>query len=227
MREIARDQARGWRKTGAIVLFAVAALLFVMGLQSVIFHSVFPARTAEADQRLLAMLTTGTRDEPGTVDNAKQGPYLPLLAELEAPPRYLRPTATRLAEASGLLDAVRFNASTYLAQVGERGTARVLLSALQAAKTDDPKLAGLVAYSLGRLRFELFRDRPDRDNYLRSVEYLRQSLRADPQAPLARLLFEYLSAMEFAQEAAPEGQGNAEGPAEGERASDTDDVLIF
>lgn len=153
-------------------------------------------------------------------------PYKQLLADLERPPLYLWPTASLLAGKSGYRQAMTLNRALYLAQVGEIGTARVMLAGLHAS-TDDPKMLGLINYTLGRLQFELFRARPDAEFYVQSVFYLRESLQADPDSSLAKRFFDYLFSLSQADSVPRAGEGEPTTPSEGEGAAISADKRKF
>lgn len=137
------------------------------------------------------------RNEVNRLEEAYADPYERLQEALKSPPWYLWPMANVLSQTSGYVDAVTFNRAIYLASVGETGTARVLLSSLH-ARADDPELLGLVYYTLGRIHFEVFRSSPDPESYsdsvqyMQAVQYLRQSLQADPDSTLAKRFHDYL-----------------------------------
>lgn len=152
--------------------------------------------------------------------------YKPLLEEIENPPFYLWPSAYFLANHSGYRDAITLNHTLHLAQVGEVGTARVMLTGLRAS-TEDPQMLGLIYYMLGRLQFELFRSRPEAEFYTQSVQYLRQSLRADPDSPLAKHFIDYLLSLSQGQAAPRAGEGQPTTPSEGEGAAISADKRRF
>lgn len=153
-------------------------------------------------------------------------PYRQLAADLERPPVYLWPTATILAESSGYSRVVTLNRALYLAQVGEIGTSRVMLTGLHAS-AEDPQLRGLVNYMLGRLQFELFRSRPEAEFYTQSVMYLRESLKSDPQSSLGKRFFDYLLSLSQTEAVPREGEGQPTTPAEGEGAAISADRRKF
>jgi len=153
-------------------------------------------------------------------------PYKQLTADLERPPLYLWPIAPLLAVRSGYRQVVTLNRALYLAQVGEIGTARVMLTGLHAS-TDDPLMLGLTNYTLGRLQFELFRARPEAEFYSQSVLYLNQSLQADPDAPLAKRFFDYLLSLSQAESVPRAGEGAPTTPSEGEGAAISADKRKF
>lgn len=152
--------------------------------------------------------------------------YRQLLLDLDSPPLYLWPTASILANKSAYRHAATLNRALYLAQVGEIGTARVMLTGLHAS-TDDPKLLGLANYTLGRLQFELFLSRPEAEFYTQSVAYLRESLQADPDAPLAKRFFDYLLSLSQTEAVPREGEGRPTTPSEGEGAAISADKRRF
>jgi len=153
-------------------------------------------------------------------------PYRRLLEDLEQPPLYLWPVAKILAEKSTYRDAATLNRALHLAQVGEIGTARVVLAGLHAS-ADDPRMLGLTNYTLGRLQFELFLSRPEAEIYLQSVHYLRESLQADPNAPLAKRLFDYLLSLSQTESVPRSGEGEPTTPSEGEGAAISADKRKF
>lgn len=153
-------------------------------------------------------------------------PFRELTAALDRPPFYLWPAGPILARSSGYGEAVSLNRAVYLAQVGEIGTARVMLTGLHAS-AEDPRMQGLVNYMLGRLQFELFRSRPEAEFYTQSVTYLRESLKADPDAPLTKRLFDYLLSLSQAEVVPREGEGRPTTPAEGEGAAISADRRRF
>ena len=152
--------------------------------------------------------------------------YRQLLLDLERPPLYLWPTASIVARKSAYWHAATLNRALYLAQVGEIGTARVMLAGLHAS-TDDPKMLGLTNYTLGRLQFELFISRPEAEFYTQSVGYLRESLRADPDSPLAKRFIDYLLSLSQTEAVPREGEGRPTTPAEGEGAAISADKRRF
>ena len=142
-------------------------------------------------------------------------PYDQLHAELQDPPRYLWPTAGVLLDISGYLNAVTFNRAIYMSQIGDLGTARVLLSGMYAT-SDDQVLLGLVYYGLGRLQWELFLTRLEPENYFQAVNYLRQSIQADPDSSLAKRLFDYMLSLTEAESTPGAGKGDPTTLTEGE-----------
>jgi hypothetical protein len=153
-------------------------------------------------------------------------PYRELIAQLDRPPMYLWPTATLLAETSGYRHAVTLNRALYLAQVGEIGTSRVMLTGLHAS-AEGSQMRGLVNYMLGRLQFELFRSRPEAEFYTQSVMYLRESLKEDPTSSLTKRLFDYLLSLSQTEAVPREGEGRPTTPAEGEGAAISADRRKF
>jgi tetratricopeptide (TPR) repeat protein len=142
-------------------------------------------------------------------------PYEQLHSELQNTPWYLWPTAGKLRNISGYLNAVTFNRAMYLSQIGEIGTARVLLSGMS-ANSDNHELLGLVYYGLGRLQWELFLTRLEPENYFQAVNYLRQSLQADPESSLAKRLFDYMLSLTEAESTPGAGKGDPTTLTEGE-----------
>lgn len=142
-------------------------------------------------------------------------PYDQLHADLQDPPFYLWPTAGVLRNTSGYLSAVAFNRAIYMSQIGEIGTARVLLSGMFAS-SDEQVLQGLIFYSLGRLQWELFLTRLEPENYFQAVNYLRQSIQADPNSSLAKRLFDYMLSLTEAESTPGAGKGDPTTLTEGE-----------
>jgi len=152
--------------------------------------------------------------------------YKDLLADLKRPPLYLWPTAAIYAGRSGYRQAVTLNRALYLAQIGEIGTARVMLAGLNAT-ADDPELLGTIYYTLGRLQFELFMTEPDAEYFTQSVQYLRQSLDADPGMPLAKRLLDYLLSLSQTAAAPQAAEGRPETPSEGQGAAVSAEKRVF
>lgn len=152
--------------------------------------------------------------------------YRQLLIDLGQPPIYLWPIAWIIASRSDYRQAATLNRALYLAQVGEIGTARVMLAGLHAS-ADDPHMLGLANYTLGRLQFELFLARPEAEFYTQSVLYLRESLQADPDSPLAKRFFDYLLSLSQTEAVPREGEGRPTTPAEGEGAAISADKRRF
>jgi hypothetical protein len=194
------------------------------------FETRFPAAPETAAQELRSALASvadggadaaavaGLENDLSRLQALYADHYAPLVETLERPPLFLWPSALFLAESSGYRDAVTLNRAVYLAQVGEIGTARVLLSGLQAS-TDDPRMLGLTLFVLGRLQFEIFRARPEADTFLQSVEYLRQSLRAWPESEPAKRFLDYLLSLGREEAVPREFQGTPLMRSEGEGAA--------
>jgi hypothetical protein len=142
-------------------------------------------------------------------------PFDELHASLREPPIYLWPMAGVLREKSGYMNAVTFNRAIYMAQIGEIGTSRVLLSGMYTS-TDDPELLGLIYYSLGRLQWELFLSRLEPENYFQAVNYVRQSIQADPETSLSKRLFDYMLSLTQAESTPGAGKGDPTTLTEGE-----------
>lgn len=178
--------------------------------------------SADGDDLALARLLADLRRfEAMHVDR-----YEPLLQRLDQPPFWLWPTAQLLSRYSDAGDIVTLNRALHLAQVGEVGTARVLLAGLRAS-TDDPHMLGLVYYVLGRLEFELFRARPEADLYAQSVQYVRQSLQSDPGSELAKRFLDYLLSLQQEEAVPRAGEGKPTTPSEGEGAAVSADERRF
>ena len=153
-------------------------------------------------------------------------PYGELQADLEGPPLYLWPTAKLLMDDSRYLSSATFNRAIYLSQVGEMGTARVLLSGLYASATD-PEFMGLIYYGLGRLQWALFLDRAEPQNYFQAVKYLRQSMQVAPGATLPKRLFDYMLSLNQAESTPGAGKGDPTTLTEGEAGAVSDGTPMF
>lgn len=170
------------------------------------FEASWPDRTAELSQ----VHTSSER-----LEKVYQDPYENLSRAIGRPPAHLWPTAVVLAESSGYSEAITFNRALYLAQTGEFGTARVILTGLH-SRTDDETLLGQIYYGLARLQFELFRSQGESENYLQALQYLRESLQADQENGLASRLLDYLLSLSEAETIPRPGDGNPTNPTEGE-----------
>jgi len=153
-------------------------------------------------------------------------PYGSLFSDLDAPPWYLQPLAGMLRNLSGYYDAVTLNRAMFLARTGELGTARVLLTGLY-ARARDPHVLGLVYYCLGRLQYERFATRPEPENYTQSVQYIRQSLQADPHLSLAKKMLDYLLSLSQAQGIPRPGKGEPKTMTEGSQGAITKEKPLF
>jgi hypothetical protein len=152
--------------------------------------------------------------------------YKELLADLRKPPAFLWPMASIVAERSGYRQAVTLNRALYLAQTGEIGTARVMLAGLNAS-VEDPGVLATIYYTLARLQFELFRATPEVEYYTQSIQYLRQSLIADPDLQLAQRLLDFLLSLPQVAAAPQAADGRPETPSEGEGAAVSAENRIF
>jgi hypothetical protein len=152
--------------------------------------------------------------------------YKTLLAELDRPPAYVWPVAVVLAERSGYRQSVRLNRALYLAQTGDIGTARVMLAGLNAS-ADDPRIRATIYYLLGRLQFELFRATPEVEYFTQALQYLRQSLQADPELQLAKRLLDFLLSLPQSAAAPQSAEGRPETPSEGEGAAVSAEKRVF
>ncbi len=198
--------------------------------------TVTPRDAVEALARKLPALATENRVDAGVIRNlmARLGrlqiiyadSYKDLLADLREPPAFLWPMASIVAERSGYRQAVTLNRALYLAQTGEIGTARVMLAGLNAS-VEDPDLLATIHYTLGRLHFELFRATPDVEYYTQSIQYLRQSLVADPDLQLAQRLLDFLLSLPQAATAPQTADGRPETPSEGDGAAVSAEQRIF
>lgn len=192
------------------------------------------AVAALADQ--MPALTAGSRADAGAVRKLTASlerlraiyadSYKELLADLRKPPIFLWPMASIVAERSGYRQAVTLNRALYLAQTGEIGTARVMLAGLNAS-VEDPGVLATIYYTLARLQFELFRATPEVDYYTQSIQYLRQSLIADPDLQLAQRLLDFLLSLPPTAAAPQAADGRPETPSEGEGAAVSAENRIF
>lgn len=192
------------------------------------------AVAALADQ--MPALTAGSRADAGAVRKLTASlerlraiyadSYKELLADLRKPPIFLWPMASIVAERSGYRQAVTLNRALYLAQTGEIGTARVMLAGLNAS-VEDPGVLATIYYTLARLQFELFRATPEVDYYTQSIQYLRQSLIADPDLQLAQRLLDFLLSLPQVAAAPQAADGRPETPSEGEGAAVSAENRIF
>ncbi len=193
------------------------------------------AAIAELKQEL-PILLVGSDLEPAALDDllgrldrlqsVYADHYKPLLDEMRDPPLYLWPTAAMLANRSGYLRSAKLNRALYLAQTGDIGTARVMLAGLNAS-VDDERVLGTILYTLGRLQFELFREMPEVEYYTQSLQYLRQSLAADPESQRAKRLLDFLLSLPQAATAPQSAEGRPENPSEGEGAAISAEKRIF
>lgn len=195
-----------------------------------------PRDTVEALARELPALTADNRADADAIRNLTArlerlqaiyaDSYKALLADLRKPPVSLWPVASIVAERSGYRQAVTLNRALYLAQTGEIGTARVMLAGLNAS-VEDPDVLATIHYTLGRLQFELFRATPEVEYYTQSIQYLRQSLAADPDSQLAQRLLDFLLSLPQAATAPQAADGRPETPSEGEGAAVSAEQRIF
>ena len=192
------------------------------------------AVAALADQ--MPALTAGSRADAGAVRKLTASlerlraiyadSYKELLADLRKPSIFLWPMASIVAERSGYRQAVTLNRALYLAQTGEIGTARVMLAGLNAS-VEDPGVLATIYYTLARLQFELFRATPEVEYYTQSIQYLRQSLIADPDLQLAQRLLDFLLSLPPTAAAPQAADGRPETPSEGEGAAVSAENRIF
>lgn len=195
-----------------------------------------PREAVDALVRELPALTAGNRVDAGAIRELTgrlerlqaiyADAYKDLLTDLREPPILLRPTASIIADRSGSREAVTLNRSLYLARTGELGTARVLLAGLNAS-VDDPDVLAAVYYTLARIQFELFRMTPEAEYYTQAVQFLRQSLVADPDLQLAQRLLDFLLSLPQAATAPQAADGRPEMPSEGEGAAISPERRIF
>lgn len=166
------------------------------------------------------------RDDLERLESIYTDRYEPLLDRLENPPLWLWPTTHFIVRYAGVREPLVVNRALHLAQVGEIGTARVLLTGLRAS-TEDARMLGAIYYLLGRLEFELFRSRPEADLYVQSVNYVTQSLKADPESELARRFLDYLLSLSRAEAAARPGEGEPTRRSDGQGAATSADKRRF
>lgn len=203
------------------------------------FQSHFAAAPREAVIALgneLPGLTAGISDAGGGVsrliaqldrlNEIYADSYKELLNDIKRPPAYLWPAAPIVASRSGYRQAATLNRALYLAQTGEIGTARVMLAGLNAS-VDDAELLSTIYYTLGRLQFELFVATPEAEYFTQSVQYLRQSLEANPASPLAKRLLDYLLSLSQTATAPQAAEGRPETQSEGEGAAVSAERRVF
>lgn len=198
--------------------------------------SVAPVDALSTLQDELTVLTAGVPDVAEQVDKISADidrmrtiyadDYKSLLADLKRPPWYLWPTASLVAVKSGYRQAATMNRAIYLAETGEIGTARVMLAGLNASVID-ASIEAKIYYTLARLQFELFRRTPEADYYTQSIQYLRQSLRTDPDYTLAKRLLDFLLSLDQAATAPQSAEGRPEAPSDGEGAAVSAEKRIF
>lgn len=176
---------------------------------------------SDREQAVALLLADLGRFEAMHVDRYEQ-----LLERLDAPPFWLWPSAQLLARYSEVGEVMRLNRALHLAQLGEVGTARVMLAGLRAS-TKSPRMLGVVHYLLARLEFELFRARPDAELYSQSVQYVRQSLQADPNSELAKRFLDYLLSLSQAEAIPQAVEGEPTTASEGEGAAVSADERRF
>lgn len=153
-------------------------------------------------------------------------PYEKLLNDIEHPPLMMWPTAKVLARYSSYRHVAIFNRAQFLSQIGELGTARVMLTGLHAS-TDEPKRLALIYYTLGRLQVELLHSQAEAEYYLQAVQYLSQSLQADPELQLAKRLLDYLLSLSEGETVPRAGDGKPTTPSDGEGAAVSAQQRIF
>jgi len=73
----------------------------------------------------------------------------------------------------------------------------------------------------------LFRATPEAEYYEQSLQYLRQSLAADPDMDLAKHLLDFLLSLPLAATAPQAAEGRPEVPSEGEGAAVSAEKRIF
>lgn len=175
--------------------------------------------TASADLQNLAA-TLETLGEIYTIEFDR------LQADLDSPPWYMWPTSSLIRYRTGYLSAVTFNRAMYLSQIGETGTARVLLTGLYASAEDDV-MKGLVYYGLGRLQWELFINQNEPENYFQSLKYIRQSIQSDPQVDMPKQVLDFMMSLDQGDSAPRAGEGDPTNPSEGESASVSEGTPLF
>jgi len=95
------------------------------------------------------------------------------------------------------------------------------------ASVEDPGVLATIYYTLARLQFELFRATPEVEYYTQSIQYLRQSLIADPDLQLAQRLLDFLLSLPPTAAAPQAADGRPETPSEGEGAAVSAENRIF
>ena len=149
-----------------------------------------------------------------------------LQADLENPPWYTWPTGRLLRHQTGYLAAVTFNRAMYLSQIGETGTARVLLTGLYSAAGNEPMMP-MIYYGLGRLQWEIFLTGSKPENYFQAAKYLRQSIQSDPDKNMAKRLFDFMMSLSEGDSSPQQGEGDPTNPSEGESASVSEATSLF
>lgn len=149
-----------------------------------------------------------------------------LQSSLDNPPLYLWPVSNLLRERAGYLAAVTYNRAMYLSQIGETGTARVLLTGLYASTKED-RMKGLVYYGLGRLQWELFINANEPENYFQALKFIRQSMQADPQPEMPKQVLDFMLSLDQGDSAPRAGEGDPSNPSEGEAASVPETTPLF
>ena len=149
-----------------------------------------------------------------------------LQSALANPPWYFWPTGNLIRYRTGYLSAVTYNRAMYLSQVGETGTARVLLTGLYAS-TRDEGMKGLVYYGLGRLQWELFTTLSEPEHYFQSLKYMRQSMQTDPQLELPKQVIDFMLSLDQGDSAPRAGEGDPSNPSEGQAASVPEITPLF
>ena len=195
-----------------------------------------PQQAVAAFRDEIAALASGARVDPAgqsllaarleQLGRIYADDYRDIVADLDEPPLYLWPTANALAGWTGYRDAAVLSRALFLTQVGEIGTARVMLAGLNAS-AEDPRVIGLIFYTLGRIQFELFRATPEAEYYEQSLQYLRQSLASDPELELAKRLLDFLLSLPLAATAPQAAEGRPEVPSQGEGAAVSAEKRIF
>jgi hypothetical protein len=178
------------------------------------------------------LLTTASKDVAilaarlGELVDIYTIPFDELQSDLESPPWYLWPVGSLIRYKTGYLSAVTFNRAMYLAQIGEAGTARVLLTGLYSSSQNKDML-GMIFYGMGRLQWELFMTTNEPENYFQAVKFVRQSIQEDPEMDLSRRVFDFMMSLPEGDSAAQAGEGDPANPSEGEAASVSEPAPMF
>lgn len=147
-------------------------------------------------------------------------------SKLDTPPWYFWPTGNLIRYRTGYLSAIIYNRAMYLSQIGETGTARVLLTGLYASTTDE-KMKSMVYYGLGRLQWELFTTLSEPEHYFQSLKYMRQSMQSDPQYEMPKRVLDFMLSLDQGDSAPRAGEGDPSNPSEGQAASVPEITPLF
>lgn len=147
-------------------------------------------------------------------------------SKLDTPPMYFWPTGNFIRYRTGYLSAIIFNRAMYLSQIGETGTARVLLTGLYASTTDE-KMKSMVYYGLGRLQWELFTTLSEPEHYFQSLKYMRQSMQSDPAYDMPKQVLDFMLSLDQGDSVPRAGEGDPSNPSEGQAASEPEITPLF